>query len=256
MPANPYQIKDISFEKLDTLRIKVRETYKKRTGEDLPDSKTKDNPYFIELIDDISKKTETKEISQGTIQKFFNNNVNRNYRIFIIQTLEKYISATENDNTQKNEIDIITTKNSVVKVNAELKLFAQRIYIELTTRKAAIPIDEENDVIEDIYNSWYKLFCIIRDEMKTLPVGIFTDEDSQPLIILATKILNAVLRPHLTEHQASYRNWLDRAKTNPKNKSLSPQELQRKYPDYDALMKSMMQVNRSFIEISENMKRN
>jgi len=39
---------------------------------------------------------------------------------------------------------------------------AHRIYVELITRKAALPIDEANDVITEVYNSWCSLFQITR----------------------------------------------------------------------------------------------
>ncbi|MFA5229787.1 MAG: hypothetical protein WC446_08590, partial [Candidatus Paceibacterota bacterium] len=39
---------------------------------------------------------------------------------------------------------------------------AHKIWTELVTRKAAIPIDKENDVIEEVYDSWYSLFKRVR----------------------------------------------------------------------------------------------
>ena len=45
-----------------------------------------------------------------------------------------------------------------VKRNSDNLYIANRIHIELTTRKAAIPIDEKNDFIIEIYDYWYKLF--------------------------------------------------------------------------------------------------
>jgi hypothetical protein len=134
------------------------------------------------------------------------------------------------------------------KADQELKQFAKRIYIELATRKAAIPIDEDNDVIEEVYNSWYKLFCAIRDELKTAPIKDINNPESP--VGLAMKILNDALRPHLTEHQAKYRSWLETAKKNPKNKNCTPQELQKKYASYKELMNSIGYVNNRLISIT------
>ena len=70
---------------------------------------------------------------------------------------------------------------------------------------------------------------------------------------LAMKILNEMLRPHLTEHQAKFRNWLAEAKQNPKNKGITPQDLQKKYPDYDALMKSLKKTNQMLIDSTKKL---
>jgi hypothetical protein len=121
---------------------------------------------------------------------------------------------------------------------------ANRIYIELITRKAAIPIDEEHDVIEEVYDSWYKLFGIVRDEIKSVPGQYLQSHDpTKALIGLTTKILNSGLRPHLTEYQAKFRKWLKTAKEDAINKNLTPQELQKKYPDFANLVASMKLVN-------------
>lgn len=144
------------------------------------------------------------------------------------------------------EVEISGTPKMTFKVerNHENLFIANRIYIELTTRKAAIPIDETNDSIEEIYDSWYILFGIIRDEIKTVPGKYLKGHDpTKALIGLSRKILNDGLRPHLTEHQAKFRKWLENAKGNDSNKNLSPQDLQKKYPGFDSLVKSMKEVN-------------
>lgn len=147
---------------------------------------------------------------------------------------------------QNLEVEISGTPKMVFKVerNYENLFIANRIYIELTTRKAAIPIDENTDNIEEIYDSWYHLFGIIRDEIKTVPGKYLKDHDpTKALIGLTRNILNDGLRPHLTEHQAKFRQWLKVAKEESINKNLSPQELQKKYPDFTNLVISMKAVN-------------
>ena len=149
-------------------------------------------------------------------------------------------------NWQSLEVEISGTPKAVFKVerNHENLYIANRIYIELTTRKAAIPIDENNDSIEEIYDSWYNLFGIIRDEIKTVPGKYLKDHDpTSALIGLTRKILNEGLRPHLTEHQAKFRKWIEREKVKKENENLSPQEIQAKYPDFANLVVSMKAVN-------------
>ncbi|MEW6616108.1 MAG: hypothetical protein AB1401_11690 [Thermodesulfobacteriota bacterium] len=148
------------------------------------------------------------------------------------------------------QVEISSSPKMVFKVerNDENLYIANRIYIELTTRKAAIPIDENNDVIEEVYDSWYKLFGIIREEIKSVPGKYLREHDpTSALIGLTRKILNEALRPHLTEHQARFRRWLEAEKEDPNNKNKSPQELQKRYPDFANLVTSMKEVNKILI---------
>jgi len=141
-----------------------------------------------------------------------------------------------------------------VRRNSENLYIANRIYIELTTRKAALPIDEENDVIEEIYNSWYKLFEIIRDEIKSLPGEYLKNHDStNALLGLTSKILNDGLRPHLTKYQAKYRWWLKKEQEKGIDDDLTPQEIQKNYPEYKELIQSMKEVNILLINYSKEL---
>lgn len=164
----------------------------------------------------------------------------------------KYISQRLNIYDLGFEISGSPKVKFKVQRNDANLFIANRIYIELITRKAAIPIDEENDVIEEVYNSWYKLFGIIRDEIKTVPGSYLKSHDPTiALIGLTTKILNDGLRPHLTEHQARFRKWYELEKKN--NEKTSPQELQKRYPEYDDLIESMKQVNQTLIQYSNEL---
>ena len=82
-------------------------------------------------------------------------------------------------NCHEMEIEISGSPSIKFKVerNNENLFIANRIYVELTTRKAAIPIGENNDVIEEVYDSWYKLFGIIREEIKSVPGKYLKDHD-------------------------------------------------------------------------------
>ncbi len=154
------------------------------------------------------------------------------------------------------EVEISGTPKLKVKVerNNENLFIANRIYIELTTRKAAIPFDEDNDVIAEVYDSWYKLFGIIREEIKSVPGRYLKDHDpTTALIGLTTKILNEGLRPHLTLYQARFRKWYEEEIARPENKQLSPHEIQMKYPDYKNLVDSIKQVNKTLTEFANEL---
>lgn len=138
------------------------------------------------------------------------------------------------------------------KNNAELRDFSKRIYIELITRKAAIAFDEDNDVIIEIYDSWYKLFSIIREELKNLPINNIRDfSDLTTPIGLAEEILNQILRPHLTKNQAKFRLWFMQTRKIKRHDSTSPQELQKKYPKYHLLKLEIEETNLKLMKISE-----
>lgn len=135
-------------------------------------------------------------------------------------------------------------------------VIANKIYIELITRKAAIKIDENHDVISEIYDSWYSLFQITRLELKNIPGELLIkNSSSNQLIKLVTDILNEGLRPHLTKYQARYRKWYHHEIEMEENKEFSPQEIQKKYPDYTELIQSMKEVNSLLIDYSSQLKK-
>jgi hypothetical protein len=131
---------------------------------------------------------------------------------------------------------------------------AHKIYIELVTRKAAIKIDQEKDVIVEVYNSWYTLFQVTRDELKKIPGKMLLENNtSESLIALLSDILNKGLRPHLTEYQAKFRKWYNSELEKDENKTLSPQQIQSKCDYYKELIISMSEVNRLLIDYSKQL---
>ncbi len=124
---------------------------------------------------------------------------------------------------------------------------AHRIWTELATRKAALPIDAENDVIVEVYNSWYSLFAKVRELIGAIPADLVRSEPStQELVRIATDTLNKGLRPHLTQWQARYRNWYSQQGDALKTKT--PQEVQRDYKEYGTLMADLQRVNQQLIQ--------
>src|SRR5438132_11295891 len=60
---------------------------------------------------------------------------------------------------------------------------AHRIWTELVTRKAAVPIDPAHDVISEIYDSWYALFGRIRAFIADIPADQLRRHDSTRLLV-------------------------------------------------------------------------
>ncbi|MCB0743887.1 MAG: hypothetical protein KDC67_08285 [Ignavibacteriae bacterium] len=143
-----------------------------------------------------------------------------------------------------------------VKRNTENLYIANRIYLELITRKAALPFDENDDVISEVYNSWYELFKIIRNEIKNVPGEyLISHNPTEELIGLTIRILNEGLRNHLTKYQARFRKWYRIESEKDENKSLSPQQIQEKYPEYDNLITDLKSVNAILIDYSDELKK-
>lgn len=130
---------------------------------------------------------------------------------------------------------------------------AYKIWVELNTRKIGLEIDFEKDVIVEIYKSWYQFFGITRELIKGLPATkIRNDKNSKQLIELSTKILNEGLRPHLTSWQAKFHKWYNTAILKDENIDLTPQEIQKKYVEYEALKEDMNRINRNLVNYKKS----
>lgn len=137
-----------------------------------------------------------------------------------------------------------------VKFNRKEQEIAYKLWIELNTRKIGLEIDKEYDVIVEVYKSWYNFFGIAREILKELPCEKI--ENNENLVGLTIDVLNKGLRPHLTKWQAKYRRWYEfNSKINPE---LSPQEIQRNYPEYKELLEDLIQTNNRMIYYRDKMK--
>ncbi|KKL97864.1 hypothetical protein LCGC14_1830190 [marine sediment metagenome] len=124
---------------------------------------------------------------------------------------------------------------------------AHRIWTELATRKVALPIEPEHDVIVEVYNSWSAMFGKVRELIAATPAELVRSEPStQELVRIATDTLNKGLRPHLTRWQARFRNWYAQQKEALKTRS--PQQVQRDFEQYEELMADMQRVNQQMIQ--------
>lgn len=134
-----------------------------------------------------------------------------------------------------------------LKPNWEDIQIAHRIWTELVTRKAAIPIDPDHDVVAEVYDSWYALFQRIRQLISEIPSRCIRREKStQTLVRIAVDTLNLGLRPHLTRWQARYRNWWTQTEAELARKP--PQEHQKDFPEYAVMVADMLAVNQQLIQ--------
>ena len=156
-----------------------------------------------------------------------------------------------------NEVDIgIGNQRIKIKPNHQNMQIAYKLWVELSTRKIGLEIDFENDVIYEIYDSWYEFFGLTRGLIKDTPISqIWKDSNTKDLVKVAIGVLNEGIRPHLTKWQARYRKWYESEIKKEETKDLSPQEIQKKYPQYQELTNEMSKVNKNLISYKDILKK-
>lgn len=142
----------------------------------------------------------------------------------------------------------IGNSSVTLKFNKKDQEIAYKLWVELSTRKIGLPFDE-NDVISEVYDSWYAFFGIARDLLKDLPAERLAY--SGELVDLTQKVLNNGLRPHLTKWQAKYRKWYFENS----NKEGSPQDIQKAFPEYEELLSDLKATNQTMINYKTLMHR-
>ncbi len=137
------------------------------------------------------------------------------------------------------------------KPNDTDRQIAYSIWVELSTRKIGLPIDLDHDVLSEVYDSWYNFFGVTRELVKTIPVSKVRSDSTGKIIKLSIEVLNEGLRPHLTQWQARYRRWYEHKIKD--NFEMSPQDIQKDFPEYDALSRDLLAVNNQLIKYREKM---
>lgn len=154
----------------------------------------------------------------------------------------------------KLDINLGKIGKAELRPNIEDLQVAHKIWTQLVTRKAAIPIDPEHDVIVEVYDSWYALFTQVRELVSSIPADLIKEEQStKELVRIATATLNDGLRPHLTRWQAKFRAWY--SANEDQLKTITPQELQKKYPEYQDLVDDLSRINQQMISYAAELKR-
>lgn len=141
----------------------------------------------------------------------------------------------------------------VLRPNETDRQIAYRIWIELSTRKLGLEINPDDDVISELYDSWYTFFSVTRELVKDVPVSKFRRKDTERIVRLSIEVLNNGIRPHLTKWHARFRRWNKSALDEIRNAEKSPQEVQREFPDYDILVADMERVNKRLIHYRKKM---
>lgn len=141
-----------------------------------------------------------------------------------------------------------------LKPNDVDRQIAYQIWVELTTRKIGLPINLDDDVLVEIYDSWHTFFTVTRELIKDVPVSKFRRKDTEKIIRLSIEVLNQGLRPHLTKWQARFRRWYDKKLDIDDHVDLEPQVVQLKFPAIEELRAELMEVNERLIAYRDKMR--
>ncbi|MCB0427209.1 MAG: hypothetical protein KDD16_07855 [Mangrovimonas sp.] len=177
--------------------------------------------------------------------------------VFVIVILLVYFLVIKNIyryNLVKLDIKLGNVGSAEFRPNKTDLQIAHKIWTELITRKAAIPIDKENDIIEEIYDSWYALFQKVREFISEIPAELIRkNKSTKEIVRIATQTLNEGLRPHLTMWQARFRTWSSLKKD--KMMDMTPQEFQKEYPQYKDLIDDLLKVNTQLMQYAAELKK-
>ena len=174
--------------------------------------------------------------------------------LFGVSIIVKKISPLLHKNSMYiDEVELGIGTNSKVKIkfSREDREIAYKLWVEMSTRKIILPFDEENDVIVEVYDSWYSFFGIARGLLKDIPVEKLNS--SKQLISVTDRVLNKCLRPHLTKWQARFRKWYNLQLDS--NSDLTPQEIQYTYPQYNELVNELKAINKNIDYYGEILKK-
>ena len=151
-------------------------------------------------------------------------------------------------------IEIGNIGNITLELNKEVSKIAHKTLVEIMTRKVGLTFEEDKDVIVEVYNSWYKLFEIIRELLKNVEPNK-KDKNVEKLEDILIKTLNEGLRPHLTKWQAKFRRWYDIELKKEENNKVPPQEIQKRYEEYDNLVKDLKNTNEKMVQFAQELKK-
>ena len=176
--------------------------------------------------------------------------------IFILYKGIKIVSYILNKKVKvvNLNIDIANIGNITIELNKEISRIAHKTWVEIMTRKVGLTFEEDKDVIVEVYNSWYKLFEIVRGLLKEIEPNK-KDENVKKLENILINALNDGLRPHLTQWQAKFRRWYDIEIQKEENKNKSPQEVQKKYIEYESLVQDLKATNEKMVQFAHELEK-
>jgi len=154
----------------------------------------------------------------------------------------------------KLNINIGSIGNISIELDKEVIKVAHKTWVEIMTRKIGILFEEDYDVIVEVYNSWYQMFGIVRDLLKNIEPNK-KDKNLEKLENILIEILNNGLRPHLTKWQAKFRRWYNYEIEKKENSNISPQDIQKNFPEYNELVKDLKDTNILMVRFAQELRK-
>ena len=178
------------------------------------------------------------------------------FLLFLLLVILKYIFSFFRKKIKivNLNIDIGNIGNITIELNKEVSKIAHKTWVEIMTRKVGLTFEEDKDVIVEVYNSWYKLFEIVRGLLKEIEPNK-KDENVKKLEDILIKTLNDGLRPHLTQWQAKFRRWYDIEIQKEENKDKTPQKIQSKYDEYESLVQDLKETNEKMVQFAHELEK-
>lgn len=141
--------------------------------------------------------------------------------------------------------------SATYELTSQDRIIAWKMYVQLKTRKAALPFDEDQDLICDVYSSLYELFPIARELLSEMPLA----EVARPRGVsdLIVRILNDAIRPHMTRWQAGFRYWWEGQVKADANNEKRPQDIQKAFPGYPELIDDLKRTNTELAKLAEDL---
>lgn len=128
---------------------------------------------------------------------------------------------------------------------------AWRMFVQLKTRKAALPFDEEHDTIADVFDSLHEVFPLTREFLSE--VNPHQGDAQRSIADFVLRVLNDGIRPHLTRWHSTYGRWWEAAISATENKNRSLQEIQRAFPQYSELTTDLKKMNDELAKYAEDL---
>ncbi len=209
-----------------------------------------------------NKSMDLKEVLKIYISDTYSFNVELGPIILVLFILAIFTLTIKNFSKKKklffrNDVELNIGLGGIgtlkIKPNFAVEQIVHKAWTELITRKAGLQIDPENDVIVEIYNSWYVLFGEMRSLIKEIPANKIQDIETKKVVDLLIDSLNQGLRPHLTKWQAKFRKWYEHKIE--LNQDESPQQIQKQYPQYDELMRDLILINQQLVSYTNELKK-
>lgn len=192
-----------------------------------------------------------RAISQSTLERFFNGRSNsartlRHVALLLSTTSEALLASTRSvaDSSRGGSL----RKENQRFRDPEAYRIAYQLWVEMTTRKVGLPIDLANDLVGEIYDSWYAFFREARALIKCIPLH---RDPACPhlrqLVRTSHAVLNDGLRPHLENWQGKFRHWQKHGGDAAQGPGLSPQQAQMLFPQWAQLSADLLASNRKLI---------